>query len=84
MKSLATPATFSLLVSELEGYLASSNLTDLERKQFELQLGWLTQSNPVVPEGQIIFANLPGSTGLPLPDNQTGVWLPSSHVVSGH
>lgn len=81
MRSLTSPATFATLVSELDSYL-SSNLTALERIQFTLQHGWLTQSNPVVPEGQIIFANLPGFTGLPLPDNATGVWFPSSHVVS--
>ncbi|GJJ15704.1 hypothetical protein Clacol_009982 [Clathrus columnatus] len=80
MKSIASSSAFNTLVQELKSYLASSTLTPMERQQFQLQLGWLTQSNPVVPEGQIIFANLPGSTGLPFPDGSTGMWLPSSHV----
>ena len=70
------------LVNSLLDTIAGGDVTPLETTQFTIQLGWLTQENPTVPEVQVIFPSLPGTPGLPLSDGSLGVWMPTSHVVS--
>ena len=82
MASVASTAGKQALVNNIRQTLAQGGVTALEASQFAIQLSWLTQKNPSVPEVQVIFAALPGTPGLPLPDGSLGVWMPSSHVVS--
>jgi hypothetical protein len=58
-----------------------SELTPLERAQFEIQRQWLLSSDSTVPDAEIKFANMPGAAGLPLPDGQMTFWLPVGHLV---
>lgn len=82
MASVAGPTGTQQLIDNLKDNLLAGNVTALEAAQFEIQLGWLQQAKPSVPEVEIIFANIPGTPGLPLGDGQLGMWMPSSHVVS--
>ena len=53
----------------------------MERTQFKLQRGWLTNDR-AVPDAQVMYANLPGAVGLPLPDGTMTLWLPLVHLFS--
>lgn len=82
MASVVNASGRQALVDSILETIANGGVTPLEMAQFAVQLAWLTQKNPKVPEVQVIFASLPGTPGLPLPDGSLGVWMPSSHVVS--
>lgn len=47
----------------------------MERAQFELQRKWLA-NDKTVPDAEVMYANLPGAVGLPLPDGSMTLWLP--------
>ena len=82
MASIVNASDRQTLVSKLLDTIAGGDVTPLETAQFTIQLAWLTQKNPTVPEVQVIFPSLPGTPGLPLSDGSLGVWMPTSHVVS--
>jgi hypothetical protein len=69
------------LLALLDSYLASETLTPLERVQFEIQRQWITSPDSTVTDIEVVFANLPGSAGMPLPDGQMMAWLPGTHLV---
>jgi choline dehydrogenase-like flavoprotein len=66
------------LLALLDSYM-TSELTPLERAQFEIQRKWLA-SDSSVTDVEVMFANLPGAAGLPLPDGQMSLWLPGAHL----
>ncbi|KAF7800040.1 hypothetical protein EIP86_011283 [Pleurotus ostreatoroseus] len=80
MASVVNASGRQTLVNNLLDTIAGGDVTPLETAQFTIQLGWLTQENPTVPEVQVIFPSLPGTPGLPLSDGSLGVWMPTSHV----
>ncbi len=82
MASVVNASGQQVLVNSIKETIAEGNVTSLEAAQFAIQLAWLTQKNPSVPEVEIIFPSFPGTPGLPLSDGSLGVWMPSSHVVS--
>jgi len=53
----------------------------MERTQFKLQREWLTNDGGI-PDAQVMYANLPGAVGLPLPDGTMTLWLPVVHLFS--
>lgn len=53
----------------------------MERAQFKLQREWLANDR-AVPDAQIMYANLPGAVGLPLPDGTVTLWLPLVRLFS--
>jgi hypothetical protein len=69
------------LLALLDSYLSSDTLTPLERVQFEIQRQWLASPESTVAEVEVIFANIPGAAGLPLPDGQMAAWFPGVHLV---
>ncbi len=82
MASVVNASSRQALVDSILETTAKGDITPLEMAQFAIQLAWLTQKNPSVPEVQVIFPSLPGTPGLPLPNGALGAWMPSSHVVS--
>jgi hypothetical protein len=69
------------LLALLDSYLSSDTLTPLECIQFEIQHQWLVSPESTVTEVEVIFANIPGVAGLPLPDGQMVAWFPGVHLV---
>jgi hypothetical protein len=53
----------------------------MERTQFKLQMEWITNGS-AVSDAQVMYANLPGAVGLPLPDGTMTLWLPVVHLFS--
>jgi hypothetical protein len=81
LAKIATPKVQAELLALLDSYLASGSLTPLERVQFETQRTWLLSPNTTAVDVQLVFGNLPGVAGLPLPDGQMTMWMPGSHLV---
>jgi hypothetical protein len=81
LPKITTPKAQAELLALLDSYLASGSLTPLERVQFETQRIWLSSPNTTAVDVQIMFGNLPGAAGLPLPDGQMTMWMPSAHLV---
>jgi hypothetical protein len=81
LKAATSSEQHTALLDLLDSYLASQTLTPLERVQFEIQRQWLTSPDSTVAEVEVMFANLPGAAGLPLPDGQMTAWLPGAHLV---
>jgi hypothetical protein len=75
------PNAHAELVKLLDSYLASEDLSPMERTQFKLQREWLTNDR-AVPDAVVMYANLPGAVGLPLPDGTMTLWLPTVHLIS--
>jgi hypothetical protein len=80
LKSITSPEQHAAFLAFLDSYLASETLTPLERAQFEIQRQWMASSDTVA-DVEVVFANLPGAAGLPLPDGQMTIWLPGAHLV---
>ena len=78
---MANPSAHAELVKLLNSYLASEDLSPMERTQFKLQREWLTNEK-AVPDAWVMYANLPGEVGLPLPDGTMTLWLPAVHLIS--
>jgi hypothetical protein len=78
LKAIADPEAHAELVKLLDSYLASEDLSPMERAQFKLQREWLVNST-TVPDVEVIYANLPGAVGLPLPDGTMTLWFPVVH-----
>ncbi len=71
------------LIELLNEYLSSDDISLMERAQFNLQKKWLEDPYCTAAEAEVMFANLPGAAGLPLPDGSMSLWLPTAHLVSG-
>jgi hypothetical protein len=81
LQAATSPEQHATLLGLLDSYLSSETLTPLERVQFEIQRQWLSSRNSSVADVEVIFGNLPGSPGMPLPDGQITAWLPGAHLV---
>ena len=81
LSAVADPNSHAELVRLLDSYLASEDLSPMERTQFKLQREWLTDGK-AVPDAEVMYANLPGAVGLPLPDGTMTLWLPVVHLFS--
>jgi choline dehydrogenase-like flavoprotein len=71
------------LVNEIDAEINSGTLTPLQLAQYKIQRNWLTATsgdNAAVNEAEFIFANFPGTPGLPLGDGTFGAWMPVAHV----
>ncbi|KIM77083.1 GMC oxidoreductase [Piloderma croceum F 1598] len=80
LKAATSCEQHAALLNLLDSYLASQTLTPLERVQFQIQRQWLASPDSTVAEVEVMFANLPGAAGLPLPDGQMTAWLPGAHL----
>ncbi|KDQ23219.1 hypothetical protein PLEOSDRAFT_162754 [Pleurotus ostreatus PC15] len=68
------------LIELLNEYLSSDDISLMERAQFNLQKKWLEDPYCTAAEAEVMFANLPGAAGLPLPDGSMSLWLPTAHL----
>lgn len=80
LRAITSQQEYSDLLALFDSYM-ESELTPLERAQFEIQRQWLLSPDSTVPDAEIKFANMPGAAGLPLPDGQMTLWLPVGHLV---
>ena len=80
---MANTTAFDDLVNTINAEIYSGTLTPLQLSQYEIQRNWLTATSggsAAVNEAEFIFANFPGTPGLPLGDGSVGAWMPVAHV----
>lgn len=80
---MANGTSFDDLVNTINAEINSGTLTPLQRAQYNIQRTWLTATSgndAAVNDAQFIFANFPGTPGLPLEDGSIGAWMPVAHV----
>ena len=80
---MANGTAFDDLVNAINAEIDSGTLTPLQRAQYNIQRTWLTATSgndAAVDEAQFIFANFPGTPGLPLGDGSIGAWMPVAHI----
>ncbi|KAF7977585.1 hypothetical protein HWV62_3176 [Athelia sp. TMB] len=80
IRSATTSEEHAEFVSLLDSYLRDESLTPLERAQFTIQQRWLESVESNVPELQVLFGNMPGLAGFPLPDGRMTMWNPIAHL----
>lgn len=56
-------------------------VTPLAKAQYKLLKEWLENPQENTAEALLMFASVPGSAGMPLPDGGLGMWLPMAHFV---
>ncbi|KAL0959192.1 hypothetical protein HGRIS_014472 [Hohenbuehelia grisea] len=80
MDKIISDAQHAELVSTLDGYLASTGLSPLEREQLKFQRQWLCREGAPVADAQVMYASLPGMAAIPTPDGQMVIWFPITHL----
>lgn len=80
LRKVIPESNHTQLIELLNEYLSSDDVSLLERAQFNLQKKWLEDPHCTVAEAEVMFANLPGAAGLPLPDGSMSLWLPTAHL----
>ena len=79
---MANGTAFDDLVNTINAEIYSGNLTSLQLAQYNIQRTWLTATSgddAAVNEATFIFANFPGTPGLPL-NGSIGAWMPVAHL----
>ena len=80
---MANGTAFDDLVNTINAEINSETLTPLQLVQYNIQRTWLTATSgddAAVNEAGFIFANFPGTPGLPLGDGSIGAWMPVTHI----
>ncbi|KAJ8502004.1 hypothetical protein ONZ45_g11940 [Pleurotus djamor] len=80
LSDVSDEAAYAELVTLLDGYINSDQTTPLERAQFTIEKRWLDERDRSISEAEVMFANLPGAAGVPLPDGSMSLWLPICHL----